>query len=258
MASKVSPTTEPPRPHQRQRRHRQRLVRVGGDVQRGRHVLPGRVEETAAEAARRGEADRVHHPVEAVDVLADPVGEAGQLLRRRSRRARSPGPARAAAWRSARPARAGRSRSARPSRRSPGRASPPRRRSTVGDHAGDEQPLTGQQSRQDGAPLRSWKLMGERSVAHAEAAVDRDHRAGDVTGAVAGEPGHHGRRPRRWRRTGPAGIALRISALRSSGSAAVMSVSMKPGATTLAVMLRLPSSRVIERATPTRPALLAA
>ena len=37
-----------------------------------------------------------------------------------------------------------------------------------------------------------------------------------------------------------------------------MSVSMKPGATTLAVMLRPPSSRVIERATPTRPALLAA
>ena len=56
----------------------------------------------------------------------------------------------------------------------------------------------------------------------------------------------------------PAGIALRISALRASGSTAVMSVSMKPGATTFAVMLRLPSSRVIERAMPTRPALLAA
>ena len=37
-----------------------------------------------------------------------------------------------------------------------------------------------------------------------------------------------------------------------------MSVSTKPGATTLAVMLREPSSRAIERARPTRPALLAA
>ena len=49
-----------------------------------------------------------------------------------------------------------------------------------------------------------------------------------------------------------------ISALRASGSTSVISVSMKPGATTFAVMLRLPSSRVIERAMPTRPALLAA
>ena len=34
-----------------------------------------------------------------------------------------------------------------------------------------------------------------------------------------------------------------------------MSVSMKPGATTLAVIDRDPSSRVSERAMPTRPAL---
>ena len=33
-----------------------------------------------------------------------------------------------------------------------------------------------------------------------------------------------------------------------------MSVSMNPGATTFAVMLRLPSSRVSERAMPTSPA----
>ena len=32
-----------------------------------------------------------------------------------------------------------------------------------------------------------------------------------------------------------------------------MSVSMKPGATTLAVMPRLPSSRAIDRAMPTSP-----
>jgi hypothetical protein len=37
-----------------------------------------------------------------------------------------------------------------------------------------------------------------------------------------------------------------------------MSVDTNPGATTLAVMLRLPSSRAIERASPTSPALLAA
>ena len=34
-----------------------------------------------------------------------------------------------------------------------------------------------------------------------------------------------------------------------------MSVSMKPGATTFAVMDRVPSSRVSERAMPIRPAL---
>ncbi len=37
-----------------------------------------------------------------------------------------------------------------------------------------------------------------------------------------------------------------------------MSVSTKPGATTFAVMPRLPSSRASERATPTSPALDAA
>ena len=106
------------------------------------------------------------------------------------------------------------------------------------------------------SPARSsWD--GQRAVPHAEAAVDRDDRAVDVAGGVAGQPGHHG-----GDLVGvairPAGIALRISALRSSVRAAVMSVSMNPGATTLAVMLRVPSSRVIDRASPTRPALLAA
>ena len=37
-----------------------------------------------------------------------------------------------------------------------------------------------------------------------------------------------------------------------------MSVSTYPGATTLAVIERLPSSRAIDRAMPIRPALLAA
>ena len=44
------------------------------------------------------------------------------------------------------------------------------------------------------------------------------------------------------------------SACCASGSSSVMSVSMKPGATTFAVMLRDPSSRVIERAMPTSAA----
>ena len=51
---------------------------------------------------------------------------------------------------------------------------------------------------------------------------------------------------------------LEEAARRSSGSSAVMSVWMKPGATTLAVIPRPPSSREIERATPMRPDLLAA
>ena len=56
----------------------------------------------------------------------------------------------------------------------------------------------------------------------------------------------------------PSGIASRYAFCRSSGSSAVLSVAKNQGATTLAVMLRLPSSRVIDRAMPTRPALLAA
>ena len=44
----------------------------------------------------------------------------------------------------------------------------------------------------------------------------------------------------------------------SSVSTSVMSVSTKPGATTLVVIDRLPSSRASERARPTRPDLQAA
>ena len=95
------------------------------------------------------------------------------------------------------------------------------------------------------------------SVAHAEPAVDRDHGAVDVAGGVAGQP-RDDRGHLLGRGHPPAGMALRISALRASVSSVVMSVSMKPGATTFAVMLRVPSSRVIDRASPTRPALLAA
>ena len=53
----------------------------------------------------------------------------------------------------------------------------------------------------------------------------------------------------------PAGMFRLYSAWVSSGSSAVMSVSMNPGATTFAVMPRPPSSRVSERAKPTSPLL---
>jgi hypothetical protein len=56
----------------------------------------------------------------------------------------------------------------------------------------------------------------------------------------------------------PSGTWPMMACCRSSGSAAVMSVATKPGATTFAVMLRDPSSRATERARPTKPALLAA
>ena len=59
--------------------------------------------------------------------------------------------------------------------------------------------------------------------------------------------------PYRW-----SGTCDLIVSFCSSLSTAVMSVSMKPGATTLAVIEREPSSRAIERAMPTRPALEAA
>ena len=51
---------------------------------------PTGLEELAAQRRLRGEADRVQHAVEAVDVLADPVGERVEVLRVGRRRARSP------------------------------------------------------------------------------------------------------------------------------------------------------------------------
>ncbi len=63
----------------------------------------------------------------------------------------------------------------------------------------------------------------------------RDDRARDVTGVITREPGHHARDL-----IGVANRAAGMLALYcfwvSSGSSAVMSVSMKPGATTLAVI----------------------
>ena len=121
----------------------------------------------------------------------------------------------------------------------------------VGDHAGDQQAFAVEQSHG-----LSSVLSGE-SVAHAEAAVDRDHRAGDVPGGVRAEPGDRGRDLLDRGVAAQRDLAedLRAAGL---GQRAVMSVSTNPGATTLAVMLRDPSSRAIERASPTSPALDAA
>ena len=116
--------------------------------------------------------------------------------------------------------------------------------------------------------LIGWGLLlggggrGDRvaagSEAHAEAAVDGEHGAGDVGGGVGGEEGDgggdlvggadaaDGDLARPWRRRA------------SSARAASMSVAIGPGATTLAVMPRRPYSRASERARPMRPALEAA
>src|SRR5690606_23717378 len=56
----------------------------------------------------------------------------------------------------------------------------------------------------------------------------------------------------------PRGICDKMEAVCDSFKARVMSVSMKPGATQLTVMLRLPNSRARARAMPATPALAAA
>ena len=117
--------------HQRPAGHGQRLEGVRRDLDRLRHVGPRALEELAAQQ-RLGVAvgDRVHHAVEAVDVLAHRVGEPGQVVvvghvelehRRLGRQPLGdpPGDARARgrSWRSA------------PSRPAPARPAPPRSRS---------------------------------------------------------------------------------------------------------------------------------
>ena len=62
-----------------ERRDRQRLQRVRRDLHGGRDVLPGRVEESAAEARRRCEPDRVDH---AVEIGRETLGEGLQVLGR--------------------------------------------------------------------------------------------------------------------------------------------------------------------------------
>ena len=80
VASKVEAEDARAGRQQRQGRLGQRGQGVGGDLHGRGDVGPRRVEEAAAEAALRREPDGVQHPVEAVDVLAEPTGQRGQLL----------------------------------------------------------------------------------------------------------------------------------------------------------------------------------
>ena len=93
---------------------------------------------------------------------------------------------------------------------------------------------------------------------HPQSAVDRDDRPGDVAAASLARNVNDAGDLLRRRRTGRAapapGSPLPLLGQRRRSCR----WSTKPGATTFAVMSRLPSSRAIERASPTRPALLAA
>ena len=92
------------------------------------------------------------------------------------------------------------------------------------------------------------------SVAHAEAAVDGDDRAGDVAGRVGAEEGHDGATssglPSR-----PRGTVCSAHVRQSSGRPSVMAVTIGPGATTLQVMPRAASSRATARVRPDQPGL---
>ena len=114
----------------------------------------------------------------------------------------------------------------------------------VGDDAGDQQPLAVEQCPIVRSPSRGRRRPGARRRRRTPRRPRR------------GRPRH--RRPRPRGRTGRAGRRRGSPSRRASASPAVMSVSMKPGAITFAVIDRLPSSRAIERASPIRPALLAA
>ena len=95
-----------------------------------------------------------------------------------------------------------------------------------------------------------------RSVAHAEAAVDRDHRPGDVRRLVRAEPPHHARRPPRLvAKRSERDLRLVLRLLSPRGARRSSRSPRSPGATTLAVIDRLPSSRASDRAMPTRPGL---
>ena len=95
-------------------------------------------------------------------------------------------------------------------------------------------------------------------MAHAQAAVDRNHCPRDVPSPVAGQEGDDRGDLLRRRVPTERDLAHDLVAPASSGISAVMSVSTKPGATTLAVIPRDPSSRAVDRANPMSPALAAA
>ena len=83
VASKVEADDRAALRHQRQRGHGERLSEYADTWTAGGDVLPRAVEEVAAEQRLGGEADGVHHPVEAVDVLAEARRPGREVLRRR-------------------------------------------------------------------------------------------------------------------------------------------------------------------------------
>ena len=92
---------------------------------------------------------------------------------------------------------------------------------------------------------------------HPQAAVDGQDGAGDIARLVGGQPAHEGGHIFGVAEALERHLAQYLARL-ASLSAAVMSVSMKPGATTLTVMLRPPISLARLRPKPTRPAFEAA
>ena len=177
VASKVMPTIEEPLGHQGPACHGQRLQGVGRDLDCLRHVGPRPVEKLAAEQ-RLGVAvgDGVHHAVQAVDVLADRVGEAGEVVvvghveLQHGRFGRQPlgdppGDAERAAEVGDQHGRALLLRD--PGDREADRA--------VHGDAGDQDPLAVENA--------------HVPVPHSESAVDRDHGPGDVGRAVRRQPG---------------------------------------------------------------------
>ena len=70
-----------PAGHQRTAGHRQAGQRVRRDVDRGLHIIGGGGQEFASQRGLRvGEGDRVDDAVQVVDVLADLIGQTGQVL----------------------------------------------------------------------------------------------------------------------------------------------------------------------------------
>ena len=151
----------------------------------------------------------------------------------------------------------------------------------VGEDAGDQDPLARQDAhhclipmviscctgpglvsymalRGQVAPRRSWPPDESASVPHAEPAVDRDDGAGDVAGVRAGQE-----RDRRGD-LGRGGVPAERHRAEDRGLPRPRTGSpscrcpRSPGAITLEVMPREPSSRASDRARPTSPALDAA
>src|SRR5699024_9794261 len=167
----------------------QGLQRERGSVHGRGHVLPLGVEEVAAQGFLRCEPDGVHDAVEAVDVSTDTLGQGGELLvvgdielQDRGCHGQTFGDA----FHQAHATVAGEN------HRGAlflGQAGGVEGDGGVGEHPGDEDAFTFEESH---GPVMSVLCSGGGrkrggSVAHAEATVDGDDRAGDVVAPGSGE-----------------------------------------------------------------------